>query len=584
MNKQEQNLQEIPLKKIVLSKDNKRHDIESSKGFPELVDSIKAGGVRVPILVRKIGKSKFELRYGERRFRASKKAGLKTIPAIVHENMDDSDALDLMYIENKFRVDLKPMEEAEEMALLMERFDDNAKLISEKIGKSESWIRLRANIYINLIEPWKKVFAESGKYEQFQDWTLGHMTLLARLPENVQKELLDYFQQYKWRATDTNVLDLKEFIEKTMHLLSGVKWDLDDQTLVPKAGACNKCIKRTGHQPMLWEDMSCQDGSNDRCLDQGCYLEKELAFLERKAKELREKHPNLVYITSDYPESGKAEILGKKFGNYLNQYNYKNAGKKNKDSIPALVISGKGVGTFRYIKPDKADSPKARQAGKPTPLKERRKALDAKRWAQVLINLREKVGKTKYEDINCNDINRMLMILAALYGVKVPWHARTEVKHNEVLKIYKAGTKKAGDSLWKAFIPTLDDILTYNGPITQTPKDYIYNAEWIANLIGLDAKKMFNEVSKQKGFTEPKSWANLKADGTPKKKSTKNKTNKKPKKTKSEEIQTSNKRSCRICGCTDDNACVDEETGETCTWVEDDLCSNCAPMAVKKSA
>ena len=77
---------------------------------------------------------------------------------------------------------------------------------------------------------------------------------------------------------------------------------------------------------------------------------------------------------------------------------------------------------------------------------------------------------------------------------------------------------------------------------------------------------------------------NRQPNGTPKKKSTKSKTNKRTKKTKSEEIQTSNKRSCRICGCTDDNACVDEETGETCTWVEDDLCSNCEPMAVKKSA
>ncbi len=97
----------------------------------------------------------------------------------------------------------------------------------------------------------------------------------------------------------------------------------------------------------------------------------------------------------------------------------------------------------------------------------------------------------------------------------------------------------------------------------------------------MDIKKMFDEISNQKGFTEPKTWESLNADGTPKSAkagSDKKKTpSKKPAKVQNEEKKFKPKiQECRVCGCTEDNACVNEETGETCYWVEDDLCSECA--------
>ena len=70
--------------------------------------------------------------------------------------------------------------------------------------------------------------------------------------------------------------------------------------------------------------------------------------------------------------------------------------------------------------------------------------------------------------------------------------------------------------LWASVKPTLKNLLSYGGPASQTSGSCIDSARWVAKLIGVDVDKMFKEVSKQKGFTEPKSWKGLNADGTPK--------------------------------------------------------------------
>jgi hypothetical protein len=109
------------------------------------------------------------------------------------------------------------------------------------------------------------------------------------------------------------------------------------------------------------------------------------------------------------------------------------------------------------------------------------------------------------------------MTLVSLYGNHKIWHANTKSNQEEIEKIVKKdNTAKALEYLWNSVKPTLNNLLTYNGPITQTPEQYIKEAKWIAKLINVDIDKIYEDVSKQKGFTEPKSWKNLKADGTPK--------------------------------------------------------------------
>ena len=103
----------------------------------ELAESIKSQGIIQPIIVRKIDNAKFEIIAGERRWRASKIAGLKTIPAIVRE-LDDKTALAIGLVENLQREDLKPMDEAEALQQLKNEFKLKDIEIAELIGKSKS--------------------------------------------------------------------------------------------------------------------------------------------------------------------------------------------------------------------------------------------------------------------------------------------------------------------------------------------------------------------------------------------------------------------------------------------------------------
>jgi hypothetical protein len=339
---------------------------------------------------------------------------------------------------------------------------------------------------------------------------------------------------------------------------------------------------------MLWFDTDEQADAGDQCLDGLCWRSKETAWLQRRAKELQEKHPNLVFISKDYPQSDEAESINQAVGSYLSKWDYKSASKSTKGALPAMHIQGKAAGQLTYIKVETRKAATAgRVKGALTPLKQRQQQLDAKRWAQVLLDLREKVKEATVADITYKDKVTSIMTLAAAYGNKSllnPWQYgycgdQPKVKKTEIFKLVKSTTPtskaRALELLWLSFQPTIDNLLTYNGPITQTPKNYQDEATWIAEMMGVDIKLLFEDVSQRKGFTVPKSWSNLNADGTPKKaKPAKKAKSKSRPKSKKDEAKAEN-RICRICGCTDDNACIDEETGEPCHWVEDDLCSNC---------
>lgn len=109
-----------------------------SEALAELADSIAANGLLQPILVRKIN-DRYEIIAGERRFRASKLAGLNEIPVIVVE-ADDLTASKYALIENLQREDLNPYEEATAYHKLMKEYDLSQEEISVQIGKSRSAI------------------------------------------------------------------------------------------------------------------------------------------------------------------------------------------------------------------------------------------------------------------------------------------------------------------------------------------------------------------------------------------------------------------------------------------------------------
>ena len=133
----------IPLAKIVAGVYQPRI-LFDDKELNDLSDSIKENGIIQPIVVRQaddqvLGKVLYEIVAGERRFRASKLAGLVEIPAII-KDISNNQALEIAIVENVQRLDLSAIEEGEGYRQLMEEFSYTQQEVSNKVGKSRSYI------------------------------------------------------------------------------------------------------------------------------------------------------------------------------------------------------------------------------------------------------------------------------------------------------------------------------------------------------------------------------------------------------------------------------------------------------------
>ena len=140
----------LALGKLQAGKYQPRSRMDESS-LMELADSIKSQGIMQPILVRPIGSGKYEIIAGERRFRASKIAGLEEVPVLVRAVPDES-ALAMALIENIQREDLNPLEEALGVQRLIREFnlthEDAARAIGRSRSATSNMLRL-----LNLAEP-----------------------------------------------------------------------------------------------------------------------------------------------------------------------------------------------------------------------------------------------------------------------------------------------------------------------------------------------------------------------------------------------------------------------------------------------
>lgn len=368
-------LQNIPLELIFFSNTSaqelRREQLDKGK-LEELAESIRSVGVAQPILVRPLREDTinkghaFELVAGERRVRAARMAKLVTIPAAVRE-LTDEQVVELQLVENLQREDLHELAEAEgyEQLLKIGRSVDE---IAAKVGKSRGTVYARMKL-LALGPPARKAFYQ-GKIPA------SIALLLARIPnEKLQAEAL------KEVSTDSNfndgpmsVREAQEHIHQNYMLkLSEAPFKPSDADLVPKAGACGVCPKRTGNQPELFGDVK----GADVCTDPACFKQKVLAHSERLISAA--KGNGQTIITG--PEAKKIAQHGID-SNYLEGYvkldgrhvdgRGTNRQALGKTYVPALlqdpetgrvveVAPQKDIAKARNEKPIKEDSWKAQQ-------------------------------------------------------------------------------------------------------------------------------------------------------------------------------------------------------------------------------
>lgn len=129
-------VQRVRIENIVPNRYQPRHTFPEEE-LAELAASIKESGVLQPIMVRRKGDGIYELISGERRWRASKEAGLETIPVVIR-NCSDQESLLLALVENLQREDLNPMEAARAYSRMINEFGLTQDAIAVKVGRDRS--------------------------------------------------------------------------------------------------------------------------------------------------------------------------------------------------------------------------------------------------------------------------------------------------------------------------------------------------------------------------------------------------------------------------------------------------------------
>lgn len=130
----EQNVVMLPIGEVEPNREQPRRDFDQET-LLQLADSIREHGVLQPILARPLPGGNYQIIAGERRWRASRIAGLGEIPVIVKE-LTDGEAMELALIENLQREDLNPVEEALGYQKLMDQYGNTQEEVAKRVGKS----------------------------------------------------------------------------------------------------------------------------------------------------------------------------------------------------------------------------------------------------------------------------------------------------------------------------------------------------------------------------------------------------------------------------------------------------------------
>ncbi len=227
MNTEEKIIQ-VPIEDIIPNRFQPRLAFDE-EGLKELSESIKQHGIIQPLVVRRLGE-KYEIIAGERRYKASTMAGLKTVPAII-SNIDDNQSAEIALVENIQRRNLTPIEEAKSYRSLLDRGYMTQEQLAEKMGVSQSSIANKLRL-LNLSSEVQDALLQEKISER-------HARSLLSLPKEEQAEWLKKIisKRLTVRQLDLEIKKAKGEVAEDIPL---VKPGPDIKTMVNNATDINK--------------------------------------------------------------------------------------------------------------------------------------------------------------------------------------------------------------------------------------------------------------------------------------------------------------------------------------------------------
>ncbi len=340
-------VQDIPLERIRESSSNPRRVFDDCQ-LRELAANIQLHGVLQAILVRPSpdgADGMYELVAGARRFRASKLAGKNTIPATVR-NLTDAEAQELRLIENLQRSNIHELDEGIGYRSLIDLRPDfyTVETIAAQVAKSPSYVKGR--ISLTELMPAAQAAFYDGRL------TVSHALEIARLqPRDQEKALMECFPGHRStgsilkdrKAEALTVRQLREWIEREIHLdLRNAPFDTEDANLLPSAGTCSACPKRTGNNPLLFPEIK----NRSLCTDPNCHSAKIQAFVQLKVGPLVKDGKKPVQIS----ESPSWQVHAKA-PNTLYEGQYRRAERDGEcpHTQAAVIVDGRKAGTVMHV-------------------------------------------------------------------------------------------------------------------------------------------------------------------------------------------------------------------------------------------
>jgi ParB/RepB/Spo0J family partition protein len=471
-------------------------DFSLNQNIEELANNIKEVGLLQPVMGRPspTSEGRIELVLGERRLRASKLAGLKTIRLTIQDLTDEA-AHTATIAENMQREDLSPFEESRGVESMLDTFRGDYEAVASKLGRTVHWVRNRAKLG-NLSEKWKEEIKPGNEGSTFG---VGHLELVARFPAEIQDRWLDEndgcLLDYSVYGT---VKDLHTSLEEMLSVLDVVPFDKSD---------CQKCNKRSdrGGQIGLFDFNDEGDPVKGvRCLDRECFDNKVEGFIKERFTDLKKTHKKLVALSvnpmcfnrrNHYQEMLESPIY--------HDHEFTDSDPDEDGALPAMIVYGGELGKLIFIKASNEEKRAVTTTGKPAKtLAQKKDELDRKRWTRVLQILGDEIDKKEEGDL-AKGVN--IVALAACFGTA------SIVTYSKGWEDYRKMTsfEVAVSSLYDAVKPCLKGLFYYCGPVTQLPDTILKHGKAVAALYEINLDEIYEQVAKMKGFTVPKSWAKL---------------------------------------------------------------------------
>jgi len=283
----------LPLSVLSESTTNPRRVFDDA-ALKELTESIRVQGVLSPLLVRPINEQGFEIVAGARRYRAAQMAEAATVPVRI-VNLTDAESLEAQLVENLIRSDVHPMEEANGFRALLNLEEPKYSIeqIAARTGKNPSFVAARLRL-TELVPAAVEAFYR-------EEIGVGHALLLAKLQPAQQEQALANCFREDWGGGSGKakhillpVRHLQHWIEhNVLLLLKQAPFNKRDAQLVPAAGSCVDCPKRTGNNKLLFAEWA---ENESQCTDPNCYSAKVEAHVQKQVA----AKPELVQISTAY--------------------------------------------------------------------------------------------------------------------------------------------------------------------------------------------------------------------------------------------------------------------------------------------